>query len=168
MTMIGAYAAFLLAMAAQAPTPTIDPSEGANGDLRGKMMIVPDVDAFWTVWEKPEPPRIDTADTIRPGGKVTAMLVFAICKAAADGKCNVSIHFSMIGPDGVAYGTAASGKAWTEAPAPGHNLLASLSAMTFELEPKDKLGTYRMIAKLTDEVAGKTLTVSQTVTAVAN
>ena len=58
--------------------------------------------------------------------------------------------------------------AWTGLPPPGYNLQASLASFGFELEPTDKLGAYRMIARLTDEVAGKTLTVSETVTAVAN
>jgi hypothetical protein len=157
------------------PTPVVqpnkplpNPSEAANGDFRGKMLIVADVEKFWAVWEKPEPPSIDTASEIRRGGKVTAMVVFAVCKPAADGKCNVSASFSTIGLNGKAYGEAASGKAWTEAPAPDRNLLASLAAMTFELEATDKLGPYRIIATMTDEVAGKSFTVSDTVTAVTN
>lgn len=166
--MIDVMMALMLATANPIGTDPADTSESVNGDFRGKMFIVPDVDAFWKAWEGPTPPRIDTTDEIRPGGRVTSMIVFAICKPAANGKCDVTVSYSMTGPDGRPYGTPASGKAWTEAPAPGYNLLASLAAMTFELEPNDKLGPYRMIAKMTDEVAGKSVTVSQTVTAVAN
>jgi hypothetical protein len=168
MSLLGALAALMLTPVVQLDMPRPDPSEAANGDFRGKMLIVSDVEKFWAIWEKPEPPSIETTGEIRRGGRVTAMVVFAVCKAAADGKCNVSATFSMIGPDGKAYGEKASGKAWTEAPAPGFNLLASLAAMTFQLDPPDKLGRYRMIATLTDEVAGKSFTVSDTVTAVAN
>lgn len=168
MSLLVALSALMLTPVVQPDKPLPNPSEASNGDFRGKMLIVADVEKFWAVWEKPEPPSIDTTGEIRRGGRVTAMVVFAICKAAADGNCNVSVTFSIIGPDGKAYGELASGKAWTGAPAPGFNLLASLSAMTFELDPPDKLGPYRMIATMTDEVAGKSFTVSDTVTAVAN
>ena len=161
----------LLAMSA--PTvqkPARDLSVDQQGDFLAKMMVVPDLNAFWAVWEKPEPPNVETTSQIGIGERVSAIVIFAGCKAAANGKCNVSVSYSMIDEDGAPYGSASTtpGKAWTEAPAPGHNLLASLSAMTFELERKDKLGTYRITAKLTDEVAHKTLTVSQPVTAKTN
>ena len=150
--------------------PARDSSVDQQGDFLAKILVVSDLDAFWSVWEKPDLPTVETTSEVSIGQRVSAIVVFAGCKAAADGKCNVSISYSMIDQDGAPYGSAstAPGKAWSGAPAPGHNLLASLSAMTFELEHKDKLGTYRIIAKLTDEVAHKTLTVSQAVTAKSN
>ena len=58
-----------------------------------------------------------------------------------------------------------SGKAWSGPPAPGSNLLASTSSIGFQLERQDKLGRYQMKAVLTDNVAHKSVAVSDYVIA---
>lgn len=147
---------------------TSDPSEAVIGGFGTKMLVVEDIDAFWAAWDKPEPPQISTTSKITRGKPVHAVLVFNGCAPAPDGNCNLSVVYSITGPDGSAYDKPIEGKAWTGPPPPGFNMQAAVSSFGFELEPADKLGSYRMIAKVTDEVAGKTLTVSQIIEAQAN
>ena len=146
---------------------TGEQSEATNGKFSVKMLVTDDLDGFWKAWEGPTPPNISTTSRITRVKPVFAMLVFAGCASGTDGKCKVSVTYSITAPDGSAYGDAIDAEAWS-GPSAGQNLIAALSSFGFRLEPQDKLGAYRVTAKMTDEIAHESLTVNETVTAMDN
>ena len=154
----------LLASAALAQTP--DLSEANNGDFGAKLLVTDDLEGFWSAWDKPANPEVTTTSQITRAKPVYAIIVFHDCRPAANGNCDVSVKFEMTGPDGRPYGEAHSGTAWQGPPAPNHNIQASPSSMGFKLDPQDKLGRYTITATLMDKIAGKSLRMSETVTAV--
>jgi len=146
---------------------TTDPSEASNGDFGAKLLTTDDPDGFWREWNQPENPTVSTTSRVTQARPVYAIIVFHDCRAGADGKCKVTAHFDITDPDGKPYDEPRSATAWSEAPAPNHNLQASLASIGFRLEPQDKLGRYEIKATLTDEVAGRRLTLRQSVSAEA-
>jgi hypothetical protein len=157
--------ALLLSMPAWAQEP--DLSEGQNGDFGGKIFATTDPEGFWTQWAKPENPTVTTTSRVAQGRPVYVMIVFHDCAAAADGKCNVTAHFEIRRPDGKLYDDPKDGPAWTDKPAPGHNLLASLASMGFRLEAHDPLGRYQVTVTLTDQISHRAITMQEYITAVA-
>jgi len=143
------------------------PSEGREGDFGGNMFIIADLDDFWTTWDKPENPTVNTTSKVTHSRPVYAIVVFHDCKAGPDGKCKVTVRFDMTGPDGKPYDEPHGGTAWNNPPAPDHNLLASVASMGFRLEPQDKFGRYEIKATLTDEVADRSVILREIVTAEA-
>ena len=157
-------AALLATNALAAPA---DPSETHNGEFGGKLLLTDDPEGFWREWEQPDPPTVTTTSRITQARPVHAMVVFHDCVAGSTGKCDVVVHFEIRRPDGALYDESKTAPAWSEAPAPGHNLLASLGSLGFRLEPQDPLGRYKIIATLTDQVAKRSITLIQDVTAEA-
>lgn len=140
---------------------------GNEGHLRRAMFVTPDAEAFWKEWEKPETPHVVTTGRIARDKPVFAMLLFTGCRAGPDGNCRLTAKFRMKDPQGADYGEPSGGLAYSGPPAPGSNLKLSDATLGFRLDPPDPLGTYTIIATLTDEIAGIPLTVEQKVEAVA-
>ena len=157
-------AALLATNAVAAPA---DPSEAQNGDFGGKLLLTNDPEGFWREWEKPEPPTVTTTLRVTQARPVHAMVVFHDCKAGSNGKCDVVVRFEIRRPDGALYDESKTAPAWNSAPAPGHNLLASMGSLGFRLEPEDPLGRYQIFATVTDQVANRSITLIQNVTAEA-
>jgi hypothetical protein len=155
---------FLL-VSVPAAAQTSDPSEGSNGAFGAKLMIIDDPKAFWDAWNQPENPTINTTSRITQSRPVYGMIILHDCKAGSDGKCKVTARFDMTGPDGKPYDEPHSATAWNQAPAENHLLQASPASIGFRLEPQDKLGRYEIRVTLTDEIARKSVTLRQFVTA---
>ena len=171
--------ALALAPAAAPPAPEVpfvwhdsekplppDPSRAAKGPFAAMMIVTPDADAFVAEWLKPENPTVATTGRIARDRPIHAMLVIAGCKAGPDGNCRVGVEFRMMRPDGAPYGEVRRAPALTGPPAPERNLQLSQASLGFILDPPDPLGRYTIVATLTDEVAGRSLTVRQVVEAV--
>jgi hypothetical protein len=155
----------LLALVAPASAQQTDPSEARNGSFGGKLLITDDLEGFWKQWEQPDTPQIATTSKVTLAKPVYGMILFYGCRAAATGKCKVTAHFEIIAPDGRPYDKPATGEAWSGPPAADHALQASLASFGFRLEPKDQLGRYRMKVVLTDDVAGRSLYLSDYIVA---
>lgn len=149
-------------VAGQAP----DSSEARDGEFGAKLLVTDDPESFWAQWMKPGTPHLATTTSVTRERPVETVIVFYDCQAGADGNCNVTVHFEMVRPDGRPYQKPLDGVAWHHPPALGHNLMPSGAGLGFKLDPPDQLGTYVITATLTDTVAGKTLKLKQTVTAV--
>ncbi len=131
------------------------------------MLVTSDYEGFWKAWEGSTPPQVRTTEEVTRDQPVHAILLFSGCRAARDGNCNVTVELAVTRPDGKPYGETLKGNVWSGPPAPAYNLQASEGSLGFIVEPEDPLGTYTLKAAITDHVAGTTLPVQQTVTAVA-
>lgn len=132
------------------------------------MLVTDDPQGFIRAWAGPTPPNVSTTEKVTVGKSVETMLIFSGCRAAEDGNCDVSAEMSIIGPDGKPYGETLRGPIWKGPPMPQYVLQLGESGAGFRLEPQDKLGFYTLRAKVTDQVAGTTLMVEQTITASAS
>ncbi|HEY0148177.1 MAG TPA: hypothetical protein VGB70_04165 [Allosphingosinicella sp.] len=142
-------------------------AQAAKDGFGVMMLVTADPEGFWKAWQGATPPQLQTTTRVTRDQPVQAELIFSGCSAAADGNCNVTAELSMTGPSGAPYGETATGKVWSGPPAPGYNLQLSQSGLGFILEPQDPLGVYVIKAAVTDHVAGRTLHVQQSITAVA-
>ncbi len=129
------------------------------------MLVTDDSAGFIKAWEGSTPPQLNTTEQVTRGKPVEAMLIFSGCRAGADGQCNVSVDLSVVGPDGSPYGESMHGPIWRGPPAPQYNLQLGESGLGFILDPHDKLGVYTLKAKVTDQVAARSVEVEQTITA---
>jgi hypothetical protein len=156
----------LALLAAGASAQTTDPSEANDGDFGAKLVITDDAASFYSQWQQPRTPQIFSTKQITRARPIEAVIIFHDCVPAADGNCNVTVHFEMTAPNGQPYPGSLDTVAWKHPPPPGHALIPSEATMGFILEPKDQLGRYIIRATLTDTVAGKTLSLVESVTAV--
>ncbi|HEX8571926.1 MAG TPA: hypothetical protein VF759_04165 [Allosphingosinicella sp.] len=154
-------ARFLLALAlAAAPAVAQAPKS-----FQATVLMTQDPAAFRSAWLGPQPPRLPVTTKAPRGRPVYAMVIFSGCRPASDGRCNVSGRFSVLRPDGRPYQAPASAKLWSGRPAgPGRMLLAN-GSVGLNLAPSAALGTYKVRALVTDNVAGTSISVEQAVTA---
>lgn len=158
----GALAASILAAPALAQPR---PYEGKSGTLAARLIMVDDVAAFWRTWRGPPPPKVRETNTVTPFKPATAMLIFTGCKAGANGKCNVAVTYSIVGPDKRPYGKPLSGTAYSGPPAKGTALIASPAKLTMKIESNEKPGPYLITAVVTDRVSGSSVTLRRGVIA---
>ena len=147
-------------------TAPANPAQASKNGFGSMMLVTDDPEGFMKAWQGPTPPQVSTTEQVTRGKPIEAMLIFSGCQAAENGNCNVSVELSVTGPDGVPYGETFKGPIWRGPPAPQYNLQLGESGLGFILDPQDKLGIYRLQAKVTDHVAATTVTVEQAVTAI--
>ena len=131
----------------------------SHGDLGVQIVLTSSEAKFRDTWNKSTaPPRLETTDTVRRGGKISALIVFHGCAAGAAGTCNAVVRFALVAPDGTVT-PAGEGPLWAGPPVKGRMLLANAS-MTVGFDNSDKVGQYKVLATVIDKEAGKQLQVS--------
>jgi hypothetical protein len=140
----------------------LDSSTGANGIQRfgnfGAQLVLTDNEAeFMKSWNSSNGhPTLKTADTVRRGSPIVAMILFTGCKADVQKKCNVIVKYKTHGPKGVS-SESPEFPVWTAA-APKDNLLyLGTTHTSIAVEKNEPIGKYRLEAIVTDKVSGTTL-----------
>jgi hypothetical protein len=140
-----------------------DPSRASKDGFGVMMLVTDDPKGFVDAWAGPTPPNISTTERAIRGKPVEAMILVSGCRTAASGNCDVAGELSIMGPDGKPYGETYNAPVWQGSPGPRYSLQLSQSGIGFVLDPEDKLGTYTLRAKITDKVAGTTLSVEKAI-----
>lgn len=91
-------------------------------------------------------PFIATVDRIREGQKVYAVLVFTNCIEVKDDGCSMTVDFSVTKPDGTEYGSIMNRSLWSGEPPTRNLVFLGGPYMSFEAEPGDPQGEYRITA----------------------
>lgn len=138
--------------------PTADTeSMRSAGDFGAQLVLTPDEKQFRKAWSGTKgTPTLRATNSARAGGAVAAMIVFHGCVVKAGGACDVSVDFKLQGPDGK-QAPAGGGPVWTGEPAPAGMLRLGQASMTVRFDATDRPGDYRVLARVTDKVAGRTL-----------
>jgi hypothetical protein len=126
------------------------------GPLLVRLTITPDEQEMRRVWTAGAAnPLLRTTDSTTLGSEVTAVVIFQGCTAAASGKCDLAVEFSLVTPSGkkVSGGQAS---VWAAAPLAGKFMLGA-GRMALAFRPQDESGTYQIHARVTDRVASRTL-----------
>ena len=145
-----------------------DPSVASSQGFAAKQIATLDAEEFNNRWNRPTPGvEVDSASKVRRNQPIFVFLVFTGCKANATGSCDVTADFKMIDPLGRPWGEQKNSPVWVGQAAPQYGVLQlSTSSLGMVVENKDPLGAYRVIADVTDHVAGITLHTEQVLTAV--
>jgi hypothetical protein len=85
------------------------------------------------------------------GQPLTAVVIFQGCGAGADGKCNLTGHFTYVKPDGSVAGEI-DGQLWSSPPARDERAIPSPSGPSLVIEPGDPIGTWTVRVRVTDNV----------------
>jgi len=81
-----------------------------------------------------------------------ATVTLANCKAGADGRCNVTVDYALLGPDGATKIISQNCPLWTGTPHKGAVMMAATSAH-LQFEATDRAGAYVVRATVRDNVA---------------
>lgn len=92
-------------------------------------------------------------------------LIFRGCKANAEGNCDVVADFAITRPDGTVNDENKGVVVWNKAaPADPRKPYLGDGALGYGVDDEGPFGDYRVVATVTDRVAGITLTTEQTLT----
>ena len=128
-------------------------------DFGVQVVLTADDKKFREIWNRAvTPPSLQTINTVQRGAPISAMIIFHGCAPARSGKCDASVSFTLIAPDGKKT-AAGDGPLWTAPPLPGKFLLSNAS-VTIAFDKTDPKGIYRIQATATDRVSGKNIQVS--------
>jgi hypothetical protein len=120
------------------------------GAFGGQLLVVKDPNKFIEDWQKPETPNINAATTVKRGELLGAVVLFAGCKADAQGTCNSEVDFAFYRPDGSLYAEMKSQPLWKEAAPPAPNIQLGRAILGIRFEKDDPAGEYKIKAKVSD------------------
>lgn len=128
----------------------------SDGNMGVQLVLTPDETKFRDAWNTATAaPQLRSADTLRRGEKISAMILVHGCTAARSGNCDVDVKFILIDPTGKKV-PAGEGPLWSLPPQSGRILLSNTS-LTVGFDSTDQPGAYKLQAHVTDNVSGKKL-----------
>ena len=140
------------------PLPDTESMRSA-GDFGVQIVLTADEDQFRQTWNSSRtPPKLSTTNTVRPGGSVSALIIFGGCASNSGGVCNVVSEFTLDNPDG-SKTPGGGGPVWSGKPLPQRLLQLGQASMTLGFDKSDPVGDYKITANVKDKVSGRTLSV---------
>ena len=137
----------------------------AEKDGFGVMQVAAaDAAAFIAAWKIGEGAKNETTRTVADKPLFT-LLIFRGCKADADGKCDIVADFVINRPDGTVNEDNKGVVVWNKAaPADAKKPMIGDGALGYGVDSEGPFGDYRVVATVTDKVAGTSVTTEQTLT----
>jgi hypothetical protein len=120
------------------------------GPFGGNLLIVKDPRGFIEEWKKPETPHINPATTTQRGELLGAIILFAGCKADAQGACNTEVDYSFYRPDGSLYAEQKAQPLWKDEAPPPPIIQLGQAILAIRFEKDDPAGEYKIKAKVSD------------------
>jgi len=139
----------------------------SDGEFGAKLAFTDEPDDLFSSWEVASRGVAfsETSEAIR-GAPIVGVIFFTGCGANERGNCEVTVTFTVQGPDGKPWGEAIEGELWVEKPQPGKGQLQlGVGNIGMIIEPPDRLGTYTVKAEIRDMVARKTMVLEKSFTA---
>jgi hypothetical protein len=137
----------------------------AEKDGFGVMQVAaPDAAAFIAAWKIGDGAKNESTRTVADKPLFT-LLIFRGCKADADGKCDIAADFVINRPDGTTNEDNKGVVVWNKAaPADPKKPVIGDGALGYGVDSEGPFGDYRVVATVTDKVAGTSVTTEQTLT----
>ena len=114
------------------------------------IIVVKDPKAFVDMWYKPEFPEFDTVQEVQRSVEIGAFIMFAGCKPGQNDKCDITVDYSLISPEGKVLGTSLDQIVWNDTPPPALNTHISKASMVLEFKEGNKIGEYKVKAVVHD------------------
>ena len=131
--------------------PVEDTSDRKSvGAFGGQLLVVRNPRAFIEDWQKPETPQINPVTRVKRGELLGAFVLFAGCKADAQGTCNSEVDYFLYRPDGSLYAERKAQPLWKEQAPPSPNTQLSRAILGIRMEKDDPDGEYKIKAKVSD------------------
>jgi hypothetical protein len=137
----------------------------AEKDGFGVMQVAAsDAAVFIAAWKIGNGAKNETTRTVADKPLFT-LLIFRGCKADADGKCDIVADFAINRPDGTVNEDNKGVVVWNKAaPTDPKKPMIGDGALGYGVDSEGPFGDYRVVATVTDKVAGTTVTTEQTLT----
>jgi len=137
----------------------------AEKDGFGVMQVAAsDAAAFIAAWKIGDGAKNETTRTVADKPLFT-LLIFRGCKADADGKCDIVADFVINRPDGTVNEDNKGVVVWDKAaPTDPKKPMIGDGALGYGVDSEGPFGDYRVVATVTDKVAGTSVTTEQTLT----
>ncbi|HEX7851133.1 MAG TPA: hypothetical protein VF485_15490 [Sphingomonas sp.] len=137
----------------------------AEKDGFGVMQVAaPDAAGFIAAWKIGDGAKNESTRTVADKPLFT-LLIFRGCKADADGKCDIAADFVIHRPDGTTNEDNKGVIVWDKAaPADARKPTIGDGALGYGVDSEGPFGDYRVVATVTDQVAGTSVTTEQTLT----
>ena len=149
------------------PTPKLKPIplNIAVKDGFGVMQVASgDVEKFIAAWKLGNGPKSASTSTVANQPLFT-FLIFQGCKPDPMGKCDVIADYVITRPDGTTNEDNKGVVVWDKAaPADPRKPTMGDGALGYGVDDEGPFGDYRVVATVTDRVAGTTVTTEQTLT----
>jgi hypothetical protein len=146
-----AIAVASLAVLSVVAAETSSPTSGTAFEL--SVVVTDRGNSIFDSWDNPTGKRFDVSPIkVAPRGKfLSALLLFKGCKPDKAGNCNAEVDIVAYDPKGNVYGKMLGVELWQQKPAPDSGFTQlSRSYMGIVIEPKDPIGTYRVVAVARD------------------
>jgi hypothetical protein len=138
-------------------------SRASDGTLGVMLVLTDDWDGFTKRWQHPSPGvEIPAVRSVQKGHPLISAVIFTGCQPDQSGNCAVTGDFRAIDPNGKTYADQKGVDIWSSPPPAARQLELSAGGFGLSLDPPDPLGTYALIARITDHVAHKTVEVRTT------
>ncbi len=134
-----------------------------SGQLGAMLVVTDKAEAFvgeWTHTPEAHIPIVSTANHVRRGDVVAALLLFAGCGTQGD-SCDAVVDFKVLRPDGSVYGELPGNVVYAGLAPRKEIVLLSQAHLMVRIEPTDPYGTYLVIAVLRERAAGRVLQLKQ-------
>jgi hypothetical protein len=131
------------------------PSKDSSKVFEISVVVTDRGNAVFDNWDKPTGKAFDVSPIkLAPRGKfLSALLMFKGCAPDKSGNCNADVDIIAYDPKGNVYGKMLGVELWQQKPAPDAGFTQlSRSYMGLVIEPKDPIGTYRVMAVARDRV----------------
>ncbi len=134
------------------PTTNTADRKAENG-FGAAVIVVEDPKGFVERWYKPDFPDFETVKEVQPSVEIGAFIMFAGCKPGSDGKCDTTVDYALISPDGKVIGDSLNQIVWNGNPPPTANTHISKASMILKFRESNKLGEYKLRAVVYDKNA---------------
>ena len=134
------------------------------GGLGGMLVLTKDYESFmkqWTSTGESRVPELHPAAGATRGESVTAMVFFSGC-AEAGKNCELVVDFKVLKPDGSTYGSIPKVAAYNAKIVKPDVVMLSRATIKLDIEPKDPVGSYTIIATLRQPDAKRSMELKQT------
>lgn len=129
------------------------------GSFGAEIVFTTDAESLEERWLTPsESVNVDSVENVRINEPIYAFVVFSGCKPGVAGKCNASMSFRVLRPDGKVYANTPSMEVWQDKePPPNRALALSVQYLRIRIEPHEQRGRYTVEVYVRDENSGKVL-----------
>lgn len=140
-----------------APDWPSTPDAATSGSFSVAQISTADPAQLLAEWSRPASPRLRGTNEIRRNQAITTFVFFRGCRPDPTGKCHVTAKFELRSPAGKVdrYPPMV---VWAQPPLPTPGIIMlSPQSVGLTFKAGDAVGTYTLVATVTDQVAGVTV-----------
>lgn len=132
----------------------------SSEEFGAQLLLIGDEKEFFKRWSTPSKVvNFTTIDKLYKGESLIAPIIFNGCYENSEGKCNVTVDYQVLQPNGKIYADVPTMEIWTNKPAPAEGMLElGVGYLKLVIEPEDLIGTYTVNATVTDHIKDASFT----------